>query len=86
MLVLASHPGAEDIEWAQRQPYMVVLMLKHVELGHTLHNTPFEKAMEADCYLKFILDHYDDLPPRIIFAHNHESSWHTGVGCCVPAN
>lgn len=31
---------------------------------------------EARAYLRFILDHYDALPDRTLFLHDHQSSWH----------
>jgi hypothetical protein len=76
VLVVATHPGGEDVQWTSRQPFPVVVMTKKAELGSVEHNVPFNKAQEAECYLKFILDHYEDLPARMIFSHNHERSWH----------
>ncbi len=70
-----SHPD----DWTARQPFTVVRITKDPALGAATHNVPFNKANEADCYLKFILDHYHDLPPRMIFAHGHEYAWHLRV-------
>jgi hypothetical protein len=41
---------------------------------------PRAPLQEADSYLKFILDHYDDLPPRMIFTHGHLEAWHVTMG------
>lgn len=27
-------------------------------------------------YLTYIIDHYDELPDRMVFMHPHRSSWH----------
>lgn len=39
---------------------------------------------EASSYLQFIIEHYDDLPPRMIFVHGHNSSWHLRVSTPFP--
>ncbi len=74
-----SHPS----DWTARQPFTVVRITKDPALGAATHNVPFNKANEADCYLNFILDHYHDLPPRMIFAHGHEYAWHLHVRVAV---
>jgi hypothetical protein len=33
-------------------------------------------AHEALPYLRFIIDHYDNLPRRTVFLHGHRASWH----------
>lgn len=45
--------------------------------------TPQGAGDEARAYLKFIVDNYDRLPDRMVFAHLHQFSWHhvvDGVG------
>ena len=37
---------------------------------------PVNKGNEAMAYLSFIIDHYDDLPDRMLFLHGHYKSWH----------
>ncbi|KAJ5640160.1 uncharacterized protein N7484_008022 [Penicillium longicatenatum] len=38
-------------------------------------HTPKNKGREALPYLQYIVDHYDDLPPMIIFLHSHRDGW-----------
>ena len=45
----------------------------------TLHNFPHNVGDEIVLYAKFIIEHYDHLPSRIIFGHAHERSWHQRV-------
>lgn len=33
-------------------------------------------GLEAGKYLKFIIENYNNLPERMLFAHAHRSSWH----------
>ena len=37
---------------------------------------PRNAGREAMAYLTYIIDHYDTLPPYMIFTHGHERSWH----------
>ena len=64
-----------------QQPYPYIIVTKDPAKGSELNNVPFNKAHEVDNYLKFILDYYDDLPPRMIFMHgsdgqNGYGQWH----------
>ena len=40
---------------------------------------PNNTGDEIVLYAKFIVDHFDSLPSRMIFAHAHETSWHQRV-------
>jgi hypothetical protein len=40
------------------------------------YNVPLNKGNEASVYLKYIIDHYDDLPEYTFFIHDEEFSWH----------
>ena len=37
---------------------------------------PQNKGHEAMVYLTFIITHWDNLPPRVVFVHGHRTSWH----------
>ena len=74
VLVLAKYD--EDTSWVSQQPYPYVIMTKDKSLGDVRDNVMMNKGQEADCYIKFILDNYDDLPPRMIFMQAHQVSWH----------
>ncbi|KAJ5152651.1 uncharacterized protein N7482_009129 [Penicillium canariense] len=41
-------------------------------------HTPVNKGREALPYLQFLVDHYDDLPPVMIFLHSHRDGWPAG--------
>jgi hypothetical protein len=40
------------------------------------YNIPVNKGNEASVYLKYIIDHYNNLPDYIFFIHDEEYSWH----------
>jgi hypothetical protein len=40
------------------------------------YNVPVNKGHEATIYLKYIIDHWENLPEYLIFLHCHEYSWH----------
>jgi hypothetical protein len=40
---------------------------------------PADLSLLLHRYAKFIIDHYDNLPGRMIFAHAHDKSWHQRV-------
>lgn len=40
------------------------------------YNVPLNKGSEASVYLKFIVDHYEQLPEYTFFIHDAEYSWH----------
>lgn len=54
------------------------------ELGHYAHNIGFESGI----YLRFIVDHYDDLPEVMVGVHGgpeaHNLAWRQWVGCLRP--
>lgn len=40
------------------------------------HGIPINKGREPVVYLRYIVDHYFNLPSLIAFVHGHRSSWH----------
>jgi hypothetical protein len=81
ILVVAAHD--DDLEWLKLQPFQPVVMVKGRPEG-TPNNIPMNWGREASSYLQFILEHYDNLPPRMVFMHGHNTSWHLKVRCrCV---
>jgi hypothetical protein len=40
------------------------------------YNVPVNKGNEASVYLKYIIDHYNDLADYTFFVHDEEYSWH----------
>jgi hypothetical protein len=81
VVVVASF--GEDESWLAEQPFPYVVMSKTLPAGAP-NSVAINKAQEADAYIAFILQNYDDLPPRMIFCHNHNIAWHID-GVCVAA-
>ncbi len=79
VLVLAHF--REDLEWLYtRQPYDFFVISKCCPaLGDTPHTLSINRGTEASVYFKFIVEHYDQLPARLIFLHAHETSHHSLV-------
>lgn len=73
ILVVAAHD--EPLDWLSLQPYQPIVMVKGRPEG-TPNNLVKNYGREAASYLQFIIEHYDNLPPRMIFVHGHNSSWH----------
>lgn len=56
----------DDAAWTKTLPYKAIIMTKGAAEASP-YNLPERKGSEAVSYLQFILAHYDDLPPRMIF-------------------
>eukprot|EP01027_Heterolobosea_sp_BB2_P025900 GEZU01039767.1.p1 GENE.GEZU01039767.1~~GEZU01039767.1.p1 ORF type:complete len:386 (+),score=99.50 GEZU01039767.1:43-1158(+) len=67
----------EDISWIDIYlgDYPHVVYTKNKPGG--VHNMEGNKGQEAQAYLKFVLDYYDNLPANVLFLHAHRSAWHT---------
>jgi hypothetical protein len=49
---------------------------KNSDRVSNIYHLPINKGNEASCYLKYILDNYDNFPAYTIFIHAHEYSPH----------
>jgi len=67
---------AENLEWLNTQPFDVVLYEKKPQFNATKHGVPRNVAGEASAFLKFIVDYYHMLPPRMVFFHSHRWAYH----------
>ena len=76
VVVVAAHD--EDVSWLRHQPFQSVVMTKGGR-GSGEHHLAENKGNEISSYLQFILLHYDSLPPRMVFVHGHNESWHLAV-------
>jgi hypothetical protein len=56
--------------------FPTTLVYEKEKPGSNPYNIPVNKGNEASVYLKYIIDHYDQLPIHTIFLHCHEFSWH----------
>ncbi|GAO49956.1 hypothetical protein G7K_4091-t1 [Saitoella complicata NRRL Y-17804] len=76
MLVIARYD--EDVSWVPLYlgdfPFIIYTKDDH----DSLHNIEGNFGSENSAFLKFIIDHYDNLPEYTLFLHAHRESWHTG--------
>ena len=80
-LVIVTAHYNEDLEWLRKSKYPVVLCDKPGAKVSSF--TPDKKCTldvnrgrESSSYLKYIVEHYDNLPERIAFIHGHEETYH----------
>ena len=75
--VIAS--AADNIGWLlQAAPELCLLPYSPSDAAvrhHAWESAP-NRGREASIYLRFIIDHYDNLPDRTVFLHGHGESWH----------
>ncbi len=78
------HPLPQSIEWLAHQPFQYFVMSKGGTVA-TAHSIPVNRGDEIVLYAKFLVDNYDRLPARMVFAHAHDQSWHqrVRVSCVV---
>jgi hypothetical protein len=69
----------DDTVWLLRElPDLCLMPYAHLDnasVAHAWEANP-NRGREASVYLRFILDHYDNLPDRTLFLHGHGVSWH----------
>lgn len=63
----------EDLSWVQNIEFNNIIIYEKDK--NTKYSTP-NVGNEASSYLKYIIDHYENLPDYTIFLHCHEFSWH----------
>jgi len=54
----------------------IKVMVYDKENNDNPYNVPVNKGNEASVYLKYIIDHYDNLSEFTYFIHDEEYSWH----------
>mmetsp|Transcript_21533 Transcript_21533/g.59850 ORF Transcript_21533/g.59850 Transcript_21533/m.59850 type:complete len:476 (-) Transcript_21533:303-1730(-) len=75
----------EDITWVKetvRRSQKAFDVYVYQSYDKSLPNHVPNRGFEATKYLKFILDHYDNLPPKVLFLHAHQKSSHNP---CAPS-
>lgn len=77
-IIVVSH-FQENLGWldllvADKIPHIVYTRLANSPAHY--HKMSINKGREAVAYLKYIVDHYSDLPSSIAFVHGHRTSWH----------
>ena len=76
MLVVAHYN--EDLDWlnlfiGEQIPYIVYTRSNNSLARHSIG---INKGREPVVYLRYIVDHYSNLPSLIAFVHAHRTSWH----------
>jgi len=64
----------ENAEFLEKIDFKTIIYDKENPLNK--YNVEKNKGNESSAYLKYIIDHYDDLSEYTIFLHCHEFSWH----------
>ena len=88
-VVVAAEFALNTTQWMSNVPYRVVWMHKgkEVEPGQSGYADFSVQSQDHVEYLEFIVQNYDDLPPRMIFVNGRRSEarpvrgW-MGVPCC----
>jgi len=77
MFVVTSHYN-EDLHWLEDSKYPVVVIDKEGAAPTCLSVRTIipNRGREASSFLRYIIDHYDNLPSHIAFIHGHETAWH----------
>jgi len=58
------------------EKYNTNIMIYDKENPSNPYNVPINRGREASVYLKYIVDHYNDLPEYTFFIHDEDYSWH----------
>lgn len=80
VVIVTSH-FSENLEWLLLSKYPVVVCDKPGADPMPFPADPsctldVNRGQEASSYLKYIVAHYDRLPPHVAFIHGHEEAWH----------
>jgi len=66
----------EDSSWVSKFNNYKTIVYEKETPDAGIYNIPVNKGGEASAYLKYIVDHYDNLPTHVVLIHCHEYSWH----------
>ena len=66
----------KNVDWVYRLNNINKIFIYDKENPGNPYNIPVNKGNEASVYLKYIIDHYDDLADFTFFVHDEEYSWH----------
>ncbi len=73
----------ENVDWLSQQRYPYVIVTADPGRANDVHNVPFASTGVAAGYLRFIIEHYDHLPPRVLFVNPDIATWlDQQVRCC----
>jgi hypothetical protein len=66
----------KNTDWAYKLPNITKFYIYDKEMPESEYNVPVNKGNEASVYLKYIIDHYDQLADYTFFTHDEEYAWH----------
>ena len=71
--VLIAH-YQKDLSWIKEITADVDIKIYSTSDPTKIYVTP-NKGMDANMYLRYIIDNYDNLPERTLFVHHHRDDW-----------
>lgn len=71
--VLIAH-YQKDLSWIKEITADVDIKIYSTSDPTKIYVTP-NKGMDANMYLRYIIDNYDNLPERTLFVHHHREDW-----------
>jgi len=66
----------KNVDFVNKFPSDVKICVYDKENPKNPYNVPVNKGNEASAFLKYILDHYENLPEFTYCIHDEEYSWH----------
>jgi hypothetical protein len=66
----------KNVDWVYNLKDITKFCIYDKENPESEYNIPVNKGNEASVYLKYIIDHYDNLPEFTFFIHDDEYAWH----------
>ena len=66
----------KNVDWVYRLKGENKIFIYDKETPENPYNIPVNKGNEASVYLKYIIDHYDNLSTYTFFIHDDEYTWH----------
>ena len=81
-LILISHYNS-DLTWVNQLKLPYYIYSKNSKYQNYID---FNKGQEVPMYLKYIIDHYDNLPNKTLFYHDHLNSPHQDFDSIFIAN
>jgi len=73
--IIISH-FKNDIKWVENVLNPNIFIYSKINNNPKFIFYPFTQGQEVNVYLKFIIDHYFNLPDKCLFLHDHQKSWH----------
>jgi len=66
----------KNVDWVYKLKNINKVIIYDKENPNNKYNIPVNKGNEASVYLKYIIDHYDELADFTFFTHDDEFAWH----------